>query len=145
MCPEKDLKRKIVLEIEKQCRRGGLIKRVAGHKTYYETYDEKAEAFIEEFAEEIFEDYRAELAGLRKPFFTGPMGLERAISIACAHRINTPIRETILQRILKGLSGDEYIFSKVWDPKDNNEAESSWDAARPDNLSSFPELTSGFN
>jgi hypothetical protein len=145
MREEKDLRQKIFLKLEEGCRRRGLIKRVAGNKTYYETHDERVEAFIEKFAEEIFEDYQAELAGLRKPFFTGPKGLERAISIACNHRINTLIREIILQRILKSLSMDEYIFSLVWDQEDNDESAFFWDAARPDNMSSFPESPSGFN
>lgn len=145
MDEEKELRLRIFRKAEACCKWRGLIKRVTGCKKYYEIFDEKVDAFIEEFVEEVFENYQAEKAGSRKPFFTDPMGLEKAVSIACNRRINNLIREIILQRILKGLSVGEYIFSLVWDPEDNDEAEFSWDAARPDNLSSFPELPSGFN
>jgi hypothetical protein len=137
----KKLRRRIFRKLESCCKWGGLIKKIGG----YEFYDEKVEAFIKRFAKEIIKNYQKELAGLRKPFFTSPMGLEVAIEIAFRHRVNSLLRVIILERILRNLSVDEYIFSLSWDPEDPDESMGCLDAARQDNASSFPELPSGFN
>ena len=140
---ELELEQRIFLDVEACCRKRGLIKVQNG----YEYYAEGAEAFQNNMVKEIMQSYKNEQVGKKKPYFTGPKGLETAIAIACNKRINGFWKNNFLQEINRNYCMDEYTisFQGDFDTFDDG-SELRMDAARPENVSSrFGEPINGYN
>ena len=143
MYPEenRELELRIFLDVEACCRIRGLIKSQNG----YEYYAEGAEAFIDKMAKEIKKKYKKEKAGKIKPYFTGKLGLESAISVACNKRINDLWKKNIFWQIYMNSAVDEFIVSVQGDAIDDS-SELRMEAARIENVSSrFGEPINAYN
>jgi hypothetical protein len=140
---EKRLKHCIRSYVEACCLKRGLIK----IRNEYEFYMDGSESFIYEMVEEIYTDCEKEIAGLKKPFYTGPLGLKAAVSIACNKRINTFWRGHYLNKIYNKINADEYIFTPQSNLNTSGEEDGvRMEPARPENVSNrFGEPMSGLN
>jgi hypothetical protein len=138
MTPEKGkrLKLCILLYVEAWCLKRGLIK----IRDRYRYYKKGIKAFIDKMTAEIHADWQQEKAGVKKPFYTGPLGIKAAVAIACNKRINSFWKRHYLNDIFKKSIADEYIFQS------SSNVGYRMEAARPENVSNrFGEPMSGLN
>ncbi|EFK09948.1 conserved hypothetical protein [delta proteobacterium NaphS2] len=119
------------------CRKKGLIYQKNKNETLFEIYTEGIDGFISNFAEELFNNYKEEKAGKRKPFLTLPGGLQKAVRSAFKKRINSFFRKLYFKRIQRALMKDNFLFSLESENPDNLESGLMFDAARPASVNNF--------
>ena len=141
-------KREIFFQIEKWCKRRGLIKVFENKRNgfRYETYMEGTEGFIDKQLDDISHSFQRELAGEKEPFFISEIGFEVAIKGACYLRMNNLFKKCYFQGIQQIYLKDEYIafLNRDFDPF-SCDGNKDWDVARIGNGNEFYEPVSGYN